>query len=412
MIPPKKLAMLPMLLLLLLLYMACAFGCVDKSTSSARPEEVRFITVTEERLVLTSSLPGRVAPIVVSEVRPQVDGIILERLFEEGKDVSGGQVLYRIDPAQYQAAFNKAMAALAEAEANVTAVALREKRYQNLAKSNAISQQELDNVISAHGQARARIALAKAELETAAINLAHTQITAPVSGRIGASSVTPGALVTANQPAALAVIRQHDPVYVDFAQPSADNLRLRRALAQGKMSANGDGARVRLILENGSAYTRVAHKEENNSPQGIEGTLLFSEISVGQTTGSIGMRAVFSNPDGLLLPGMYAKAVIEEGVLDNAVLVPQGSVLPDGTGWHFVFLLEKQQGTPNLYRVARRSVILDRPYNNRWVVKSGLVSGDVVVVEGTQKAVAGELVKGLAARSASIPATDLRTEAR
>lgn len=408
MIAPQKLTMLP----ILLLCMAGAFGCVDKSTSSARPEEVRFITVTEERIVLTNSLPGRVAPVVVSEVRPQVDGIIFERLFDEGKDVSAGQVLYRIDPAQYQAAFNRAKAALAEAEANVTAIALRENRYQNLVKSNAISQQELDNVISAHGQARARIAVAKADLETAAINLAHTQITAPVSGRIGASSVTPGALVNANQPAALAVIRQHDPIYVDFAQSSADNLRLRRALAQGKMSANGDAARVRLILEDGSTYTRVAHKEGNGAPQCIEGTLLFSEISVGQTTGSISMRAVFSNPDGLLLPGMYAKAIIEEGVLDNVVLVPQGSVFPDGSGGHFVFLLEKQNDALNLYKVARRSVILDRPYNNRWCVKSGLVSGDVLVVEGTQKAVVGELVKGLPARNTSIAATGFGKEAR
>ena len=409
MIAPKKLPMLP---ILLLLCMAGAFGCVDKSTSPAGPEEVRFITVTEERLVLTSSLPGRVAPTVVSEVRPQVDGIILERLFDEGKDVAGGQVLYRIDPAQYLAVFNKAKAELAEAEANVTAVALRESRYKNLAKANAISQQELDNVISAHGQARARIAVAKAELETAAINLAHTQITAPVSGRIGASSVTPGALVTANQLAALAVIRQHDPVYVDFAQPCADNLRLRRALAQGKMSANGNAARARLILEDGSAYTRVAAKEENGAPQCIEGTLLFSEISVGQTTGSIGMRAVFSNPDGLLLPGMYVKAVIEEGVLDNVVLVPQGSVLPDGSGGHFVFLLERQNDATNLYKVARRSVTLDRPYNNRWVVKSGLVSGDILVVEGTQKAVVGKSVKGLPARNTTSTASGSGTEAR
>ena len=409
MIAPRNLTLLSMLLVLLT---AGVSGCVDKGSSSAGPEEVRFVTIAEERVVLTSSLPGRVAPIVVSEVRPQVDGIILERLFEEGKDVSSGQVLYRIDPALYRAAFNKAKAELAEAEANVTAVALRERRYNSLAKSNAISQQDLDNAISAHGQARARIAVAKAELETAAINLAHTQITAPVSGRIGASSVTPGALVNANQAAALAVIRQHDPVYVDFFQPSADNLRLRRALAQGKMSANGDAARVRLILEDGSAYTRIASKEESGEPQYIEGTLLFSEISVGQTTGSIGMRAVFSNPDGLLLPGMYAKAIIEEGVLDNVAVIPQGSVLPDGAGGHFVYLLERQKDTPSLYRVVRRSVVLDRPYNNRWIVKSGLVSGDVLVVEGIQKAVAGELVKGVPARNTAAPATGLGSEAR
>ena len=380
---------------ILLLALLAASGCVDKGSSPSRPEEVRYAVVATEDVVLTNRLPGRVNAFVVSEVRPQVDGIILERLFEEGADVVSGQTLYRIDPAQYQAAHNKAKADLAEAEANITAIALREKRYRNLAKSNAISQQDLDNAISEYGQARARVARAKAELESAAINLAHTKITAPVSGRIGASSVTPGALVTANQSTALAIIRQTDPIYVDVTQSSADSIRLRRALAQGKLSANGSAARVRLVLEDGSAYTRVAGQTATDEPKDIEGDLLFSEISVGQTTGSITLRAVFSNPDGLLLPGMYVKAIIEEGTLNNAVLVPQSCVFPNGSGGHAVFLLEKQEGTNGLFRVVRRPVTLDRPYQNRWVVKSGLSAGELVVVEGLQKAVAGELAKGV-----------------
>lgn len=385
-------------IVVLLLALSAASGCVDKGSSPSRPEEVQYAVVATEDVVLTNRLPGRVNAFVVSEVRPQVDGIILERLFEEGADVASGQTLYLIDPAQYQAAHNKAKADLAEAEANITAIALREKRYRNLAKSNAISQQDLDNAISEYGQARARVARAKAELESAAINLAHTRITAPVSGRIGASSITPGALVTANQPAALAVIRQTDPVYVDVTQSSADSIRLRRALAQGKLSANGSSARVRLVLEDGSAYTRVAGQTATAEPENIEGDLLFSEISVGQTTGSITLRAVFSNPDGLLLPGMYVKAIIEEGTLNNAVLVPQSCVFPNGSGGHAVFLLEKQEGTNGLFRVVRRPVTLDRPYQNRWVVKSGLSAGELVVVEGLQKAVAGELAKGVMVR--------------
>lgn len=389
-------------------------GCDEKRSHTAGPVELHYAALSGERITLTSDLPGRVSALVVSEVRPQVDGIILERLFEEGADVVRGQVLYQIDPAVYQAKYNTVKAALAEAEAHVATLALLEKRYINLVKTNAVSRQELDNAISDHRQARARIARAQAELETAAINLAYTNIKAPVSGRIGTSAVTPGALVTAHQPAALAVIQQTDRVYVDITQSSADTIRLRRAMAQGKMSPNGSAAKVRLTLEDGSPYTLVTHDGESNAPEWIHGDLLFSEISVGQTTGSVSVRAVFDNPDGLLLPGMYVTATIEEGALNNAVLIPQGSVLSSGSGGHFVYLLKKNASGDGLFQVERREITLSRTLGNRWIVKSGLVPGDLLIVEGLQKAVPGAIVKGVLTQGMSREPSGKRpeTEAR
>lgn len=380
---------------LLFLVLVMTGGCGEDQPFQEKPMEIRYSVTSGERIVLTNDLPGRVSAFAISEVRPQVDGIILERLFDEGADVVKGQILYQIDPAIYQAAHSTAKAALAEAEANITALALLEKRYRSLVQSNAVSRQELDNAISDHAQARARIARAKAELEYAAINLAYTQIKAPISGRIGTSSVTPGALVTANQPGALAVIQQTDRVYVDITQSSSDILRMRRAMALGKMSTNGSAGKVRLVLEDGSPYTPVTHNLEDGKPEWIQGDLLFSEISVGQTTGSVFLRAVFNNPDGLLLPGMYVKAILEEGVLDNAVLIPQGSVLSGSSGGHFVLLLRQSESDKDLFQVERREVTLERTYGNRWIIKSGLSAGEILVVEGLQKAVSGKPVKGI-----------------
>ncbi|MDL2279887.1 efflux RND transporter periplasmic adaptor subunit [Desulfovibrio sp. OttesenSCG-928-G11] len=381
---------------------AALAGCAADAPAPEEPATVRYAVLSEQRITLTSDLPGRVSAFVVSEVRPQVEGIILERLFEEGADVEKGQLLYLIDPAVYQAAYNTAKASLAEAEANVAALALLEKRYTGLVKTNAVSRQDLDNAISDHGQARARIARARAELESAAINLAYTQIKAPVSGRISASSVTPGALVTANQPEALAVIQQTDRVYVDMAQSSADTIRLRRAMAQGRLSSNGSATKARLTLEDGSPYARVTENHESSSPEWILGDLLFSEISVGRTTGSVSIRALFSNPDGLLLPGMYVTATIEEGALDKALLIPQGSVLSGASGGHFVYLLHKEPAGNDLYRVERRDLELGRSFGRRWIVKSGLAQGDILLVEGLQKAVPGELVRGIESGAAAL----------
>ena len=374
-------------------------GCNRAEDTKTQMAEVQYLVVCEEKLTLSSTLPGRVSALVMAEVRPQVDGIIVERLFEEGADVMKGQVLYRVDPSAYQAAQATARASLAEAKAAVTSIALLEKRQRLLIRQSAVSQQELDNSISLHGQARARVARAEAELETAAINLAHAEIKAPVSGRIGASAVTVGALVTANQPAALAVIQQIDRVYIDMTQSSADAIRLRRAMAQGRISASGNTTRTRLTLEDGSPYTLVATAPHADESEWIQGELLFSEISVGQSTASIMLRAVVSNPDGLLLPGMYVKAGIEEGTVDNALLIPQGAAFVNNTGGQAVYILQKEGAKEGLYRMERRDVRLERAVGNRWIVGAGIKAGDMLVVEGFQKAAPGELVRGIPAQA-------------
>ena len=384
-------------------------GCGQSEQQRPEPAEVVYAVIAAESLTLSSELPGRVCAEVTAEVRPQVDGIIQARLFEEGARVSAGQVLYQIDPAMYEAAHNTARAALEEAEANVTALERLETRYRQLIGSNSVSRQELDNAVAEHGQARARVARARAELETAAIRLAYTQIKAPVSGRIGRSSVTPGALVAAGQSDVLAVIHQTDRVYVDVSQAGADLLRLRRSIAQNKIALNGGSTKVRLLLEDGTPYTLMADHQAVPT-RWILGNLLFSEVSVSRSTGSVVIRAVFDNPEGLLLPGMYAKAVMEEGVMENAVLAPQQAVISDGSGGHYALVLrpaEAEQTPPSaalqnanlegqtpLYRVERKAVRPDRAFGNRWIMASGLAPGELLVVDGLQKAIPGELVRG------------------
>lgn len=376
-------------------------GC-DKpgeKESEAKIEHVRYMTLKPEELILTSALPGRVSPLALAEVRPQVDGIITERLFEEGSTVQKGQTLYRIDAAPYQAAYAAAQASLDEAKAHETALALLEKRQRGLLPGLSISRQDLDNTISQHGQARARVSKAQAELENATINLSYTEIKAPVAGRIGAATITIGALVTANQPSALAIIRQIDRVYIDMTQSSADIIRLRRAIAQRVMSVSSDTTKVRLKLEDGSPYTAITQAYSESSPHWIQGELLFSEVFVEQSTGNVKLRAVIDNPDGLLLPGMYVTAIIEEGTIKNAMLIPQRCVMANTMGGHAVFLLQKDHKSDGTFRVIRREVTLDRAIGNRWLIKDGLNEGDLLVVEGLQKAIPGTLVKGVPSSS-------------
>lgn len=387
-------------------------GCDASEQLEPAPAEVRYSVVREEKVTLTSTLPGRVSALVMAEVRPQVDGIIVERLFEEGADVEKGQVLYRIDPAVHKAAYAKAKASLAEEQANVAAIALLETRQRLLFSQHVVSPQELDNIISQHGQASARVAKAQAELEAAAINLAYTEIKAPVAGRIGASSVTVGALVTANQPSALAVIQQTDRINVDMTQSSTDTIRLRRAMAQGRMAPEGGATKVRLTLEDGSPYTAITRTNANGEQEWIQGDLLFSEISVEQSTGSLMLRAVFGNPDRLLLPGMYVKAIIEEGVVGNAVLIPQSAAFANNAGGHSVYILQRVAATEGLFRVERRDIRLERTFGNRWIVGSGLNAGDFLVVEGFQKAIPGELVKGTPTQDATTEAIAKASESR
>jgi len=324
--------------------------------------------VQPQRVALTTELSGRTSAFLIAEVRPQVGGIIQKRLFTEGADVKAGEVLYQIDPAYYQAAYNSAKAALTRAEANLIPIRLRAERYQDLVKINAVSQQDYDDASAALKQAEADIEAGKAAVETARINLAYTKVTAPIFGRIGRSSVTDGALVTASQPAALATIQQLSPMYVDVTQSSAELLRLKQNLASGLLKSNGAAqAKVRLLLEDGSAYP-------------LPGTLKFSEVTVDQSTGSVTLRAIFPNPNQTLLPGMFVRTIMEEGVSEHAILVPQRGVTRNPDGSAMVMVVGSEE------KVEPRPIKVVRTVGDNWLVSEGLKAGDRIILEGLQKA--------------------------
>ncbi|AAR36069.1 efflux RND transporter periplasmic adaptor subunit [Geobacter sulfurreducens] len=353
-------------------------GCGKKNAATppaSGPPEVGVIVVKPERVALTTELPGRTSPLLIAEVRPQVSGIIQKRLFVEGSDVKAGQVLYQIDPATYQAAFASAKAALARAEANLIPARLKEERFRDLVKIKAVSQQDYDDANAALKQAEADVASAKAAVETARINLAYTKVTAPISGRIGRSAITDGALVTANQATALATIQQLSPIYVDVTQSSAELLKLKQNLASGIMKDNAAAqAKVKLLLEDGSPYP-------------LPGTLKFSEVTVDQSTGSITLRAVFPNPKQTLLPGMFVRAIVEEGVSDQAMLVPQRGVTRNPQGEAMVLVVGAEE------KVEPRVIKVVRTVGENWLVSDGLKAGDRVILEGIQKARPGTQVK-------------------
>jgi len=339
--------------------------------------EVAIVTVNPERVVLTTELPGRVSAYFVAEIRPQVNGIVQERLFNEGSDVKAGSVLYQIDPAPYQAAYNNAVAALARSEANLPPIRLKAERYRELIAIKAISQQDFDNAAAALKQAEADIEYSKAMIESARINLGYTRVIAPVTGRIGKSNVTIGALVAALQSSPLAVIQQIDPIYVDATQSSATLLRLKRNIASGLLKGNGPNqTRVKLLLE-------------DDTPYPLEGTLKFSEVTVDPSTGSFILRMVFPNPKHILLPGMYVRAVLQEGEVDKAILVPQQGISRDPKG-NPVALVVDGDG-----KVGQRMLTLDRAIGDKWLVSSGLKPGNQVIVEGAQKVRPGASVKVL-----------------
>ncbi|MDL2328666.1 efflux RND transporter periplasmic adaptor subunit [Desulfosarcina sp. OttesenSCG-928-A07] len=392
---------------------------LDKSTNSdalaaerAAPPAYHYETIQPMKVTLTTELPGRVSAFMVSEVRPQVSGIITERLFTEGSDVTAGQVLYQIDPAIYEAALGNAKAALARAEANEQAARLLADRYNKLVKTNAVSKQERDDAVAAYGQARADIEAARQAVETASINLGYTKITAPVPGRISRSQVTPGALATQHQADPLATIQQLDKVYVDVTHSSSELLKLRLALAKGDLKTGNPGsARAKLRLENGAIYARLPDvSARDQSPQEIEGDLLFSEVTIEQSTGVVAIRALFDNPDKILLPGMYVRAVMEEGTREDGILVPQKAVMRDTRGRSYVYVLTREtprnaETTSNLandsFYVAMRHVQIDRHYNNMWLLSAGLEPGDKVLIQGLQKVRPGQLVTGIEGASSS-----------
>ncbi len=340
------------------------------------PAEVGVVAVAPEKVVLTTELPGRTTPYLVAEVRPQVNGILRERKFEEGSDVKAGDLLYQIDPAPYQAAFEQAKASLAMAEANVPAARSRAERMKGLVAIHAVGQQDYDDAVAALQQAEASVAAAKAAVESARINLSYTPIRAPISGRTGRSSVTVGALVTAYQPVPLATVQQLDPIYVDVAQSSAELLRLQKSFKGGALTKDASWSRVKLILEDGTPYPRA-------------GKLKFREVTVDPATGSVTLRMVFPNPDLVLLPGMYVRAVVEEGVLSDAILVPQQGVARTPKGEPYALVAGKDG------KVDQRMLTVGRAIGDRWLVTAGLAAGDQVIVEGTQRVRPGADVKAV-----------------
>ncbi len=359
-------------------------GCGQQASteSVAAIPDVGIVEIQAQAVTLTTELSGRTSAFQVSEVRPQVGGIIQKRLFVEGADVKAGQALYQIDPATYQATYDSARASLAKAEASLISTRNKASRYEELVAIKAVSQQDNDDSQAALKQAQADVASAKAAVETARINLDYTRVAAPISGRIGRSSVTPGALVTAGQSAALATVQQLDTIYVDVTQSSAELLRLKRDLASGQLKAAGaNQASVKLMLEDGSVYPEA-------------GKLQFSDVTVDQSTGSITLRAVFPNPKGDLLPGMYVRAVLEEGGEDRAILVPQQGVTRDTKGNPTALVV----GAEN--KVELRVLKTRRTVGDKWLVSEGLKAGDKLIVDGLQKIGPGMPVNPVPALSA------------
>lgn len=365
------------------------------------PLEVGVVTIQQEPLVLTTQLPGRTAAYLTAEIRPQVNGVIQSRLFQEGAYVHAGDILYRIDATPYEATVNQAKASLTTAEAdlgtveaNLPSLQSRADRYKELVAIHAIGQQDYDDAASALRQAQAMVVARKAAievsrtaLESARINLSYTPIKAPISGRIGKSSVTVGALATAYQATALATVQQLDKVFVDVVQSNADLLRLRSKLESGRLQRTGAQARVKLILEDGSTYP-------------ITGTIEFRDFTVEPSTGAVTLRMTFPNPREVLLPGMFVRAEVEEGLRKQAILVPQEGVGRDPKGNPFAWVVGRDS------KVERRALELERAIGNQWLVMKGLASDDRVIVEGTQKVRAGVPVQAVPAKAPAAQPAD------
>lgn len=340
----------------------------------APPPTVTVLRVHTGAVPLSVELPGRTTPYLIAEVRPQVTGIIKDRPFEEGSDVTAGQLLYQIDPAPYQAALDTALAQLARAEANLKLAELKARRYSGLQKSDAVSRQSNDEAIAEAEQARADVAAANAAVQKARIELDYTRVKAPIAGRIGRSAVTPGALVTANQAASLATVQQLDPIFVDMTQSSTEVLRIRKQLESGTLRRTTDGELpVRLLLEDGSEYAE-------------EGRLAFLETSVDEGTGSVTLRARFPNPKDELLPGTYVRARLPLGALNDAILVPHAALTRDPRGQALVMVVNAED------KVEARPVTTVQSQGDHWVISAGLADGERIITEGLQRARPGTLV--------------------
>ncbi|CQH31352.1 efflux RND transporter adaptor subunit AcrA [Yersinia enterocolitica] len=373
----KNRGVMPLAAILVLSGSLVLIGCNDKDAAQAHAQqapEVGIVTLKAAPLNITTELPGRTSAFRVAEVRPQVSGIILKRNYVEGSDVTAGTSLYQIDPATYQAAYDSAKGDLAKAQAAAEIARLTVNRYKPLLGTNYISKQEYDQAVSNSMQASAAVVAAKAAVESARINLAYTQVTSPISGRTGKSSVTEGALVTSGQATALTTVQQLDPMYVDVTQSSDEFLRLKKELADGTLKQENGKAKVRLLLENGSEYAET-------------GTLEFSGVTVDETTGSITIRAIFPNPNEALLPGMFVRARLDEGVRPDALLVPQQGVTRNPRGEATAMVVGADD------KVELRTLVANQAIGNKWLVTEGLKAGDRLIVSGLQKIRPGVQVK-------------------
>lgn len=354
---------------------ACGDAQSQTEAQGAAPE-VSVVTLKKQPVTLTRELPGRARAFLVAEVRPQVGGIVKRRLFTEGGFVKAGQPLYELDDASYRAQYESAQASLRRAQATLHAAQLAARRSRELIRISAISAQDNETVIAAEAQARADVGVAQAAVDSTRVDLARAHIVAPISGRIGKSNVTEGALVTANQAEALALIQQLDPMYVEVNQPSNNWLTLKQAIDAGRVQSDEKGAPVKVLLENGTTY---AH----------EGKLQFADVTVDPATGNVLLRAIVPNPDALLLPGMYVRALVTEGVSREAVLAPQQGITRDPKGNASALVVGKDG------KVGERGVQVSRTVGDQWLVEGGLAAGDRVIVEGVQKVAPGTAVQAV-----------------
>ncbi|WP_151992645.1 efflux RND transporter periplasmic adaptor subunit [Buttiauxella massiliensis] len=361
---------------MLLLATGALTGCNDKGDEKAAmpTPQVNVFTVKAAPLAVTTELPGRTDAFRVAEVRPQVSGIILKRNFIEGSDIVAGNSLYQIDSATYQAAWNSAQGALAKAKAAANIAHLTVKRYVPLLGTNYISKQEYDQAVANAQQADAEVKAAQAEVENARINLAYTKVTSPINGRIGKSNVTEGALVTNGQASSLATVQQLDPIYVDVTQSSTDFMQLKQAVEKGSLQKANGKTTVQLLMEDGQPYP-------------LNGDLEFSDVTVDQTTGSITLRAVFPNPQHQLLPGMYVRAKIDEGIQPEAILVPQQGVTRNPRGDATVMVVDQNN------KAAVREVVAPQAIGDKWLVTKGVKPGDKIIVSGLQRVRPGVAVQ-------------------
>jgi membrane fusion protein, multidrug efflux system len=361
--------------IILLVTAFLAAACSHQSPPPSKPTpEVGVLTLRAQAVSIVTELPGRAVAYRIAEVRPQINGVILKRLFIEGSQVKAGQQLYLIDPAPFQASLESAQAAFSRATAASTSTRLLAQRYKPLAEARAVSRQDYDNAVASQDQAAADVASAKAAVDSARINLTYTKVLAPIGGRTGRSAVTEGALVAANQSAALVVIQQLDPIYIDVNQASSVLLRLQRSLANGQLKRAGHAAaEAKLTLEDGTPYP-------------LPGKLQFAEVTVDSGTGSVTLRAVFPNPQDILLPGMFVRELLEEGVNEHGILVPQRAVAHDARGEATVTVVGSDD------KAVVRTVKTDRAVGDHWLVSDGVAAGDRVIMLGIQRVQPGNTV--------------------